>query len=83
MERIRECHKHVCFIDYSKAFDSVEHLQMWNSMRSMVIPEHLTVLITDLYTEQEAKLQVEKGTTDWIPVQKMCKARLHSVFWPL
>ena len=34
------------------------------------IPEHLIGLIRDLYTEQEAKVQVKPGTTVWFPVQK-------------
>jgi hypothetical protein len=72
LERIREHNKSVylCFIDYAKAFDSVEHSKTWNSMRNMGIPEHLIRLIRDLYTEQEAKVQVEQGATDWFPVQK-------------
>jgi hypothetical protein len=40
-----------CFIDYTKDFDSVQHLKMWNSIRSVGIPQHLTVLIRDLHTE--------------------------------
>jgi hypothetical protein len=43
---------------------------MWNSMRSTEIPEHLIGFIRDIYTEQEAKVQVEQGATDWFPVQK-------------
>jgi hypothetical protein len=72
MERTRERNKPVYlrFIDYAKAFDSVEHSTMWNSMRSMGVPEHLIGLIRGLYTEQEAKVQVEQGATDWFQVQK-------------
>jgi hypothetical protein len=40
-----------CFIDCTKDFDSVQHLKMWNSIRSVGIPKHLTVLIQDLHTE--------------------------------
>jgi len=40
-----------CFIDYTKALDSVQHLKMWNSIRSVGITKHLTVLIRVLYTE--------------------------------
>jgi hypothetical protein len=39
-------------------------------MRHMGIPEHFIGLIRDLYTEQDAKVQVEKGATNWFPVQK-------------
>ena len=34
-----------CFIEYTKDFDSVQHLKMWNSIRSVVIPKHLRALI--------------------------------------
>jgi hypothetical protein len=66
MEKARE---HLCFIDYSQAFDSAEHLNMWNSMRSMGMPGHLMVLIRDLYTEQEAKVQFEHGTRERFPLK--------------
>jgi hypothetical protein len=72
MERTRQRNKpvYLCFIDYAKAFDSVEYSKMWNSMRNTGIPEHLIRLIRDLYTEQEAKVQVKRGATDWFPVHK-------------
>ena len=35
----------ICFIDYTKYFDSVQHLEMWNSIRRVGITKHLTVLI--------------------------------------
>jgi hypothetical protein len=34
-----------CFRDYTKDFDSLQHLKMWNSKRSVGISKHLTVLI--------------------------------------
>jgi hypothetical protein len=43
---------------------------MCNSNRSIGIPEHLIALIRDLYIKQEAKVHVERGTTDWLPIQK-------------
>jgi hypothetical protein len=66
---------YLCFIDYSKAFDSVECLKMWNSIRSMGIPQHLTLLIRVPYTKHEAKKQVEQGTIEG------AKARLHPISW--
>ena len=66
MKRVREIQKtvYLCSIDYSKAFDTVQHLKMLNTMKIMGIPEHLTMLVRDLYTEQEAKVQVEQDTTE-------------------
>jgi hypothetical protein len=36
----------------------------------MGIPEHLILIVRDLNTEQEAKVQVEQDATDWFPIQK-------------
>ena len=37
------------FIDYNEAFDCVNHSQVWNTLRRMGIPEHITILIKNLY----------------------------------
>ena len=38
-----------CFIDYAKAFDSVDHNKLWKILKEMGIPEHLTCLLRNLY----------------------------------
>ena len=40
---------HFCFIYYAKAFDSVDHNKLWNILKEMGIPEHLTCLLRNLY----------------------------------
>jgi len=55
---------YLCSTDYSKAFDTVQHLKMWNNMKIIGILKHLTTLIRDLYTQQEAKVHAEQGTTE-------------------
>jgi hypothetical protein len=40
-----------CFIDYTKDFDGVQRLKMWNKKRNVGITKHLTVLIRDLHTQ--------------------------------
>ena len=38
-----------CFIDYAKAFDSVDHNKLWKILKEMGIPDHLTCLLRNLY----------------------------------
>ena len=43
-----------CFMDYTKAFDYVDHNQLWKILKEMGIPDHLTCLLRNLYAGQEA-----------------------------
>ena len=51
MEKTREFQKNVylCYIDYAKAFDCVDHNKMWKILKEMGIPDHLTCLLRNLY----------------------------------
>ena len=46
-----------CFIDDAKAFDSVDHKKLWEILKEMGIPDHLTCLLTNLYAGQEATVR--------------------------
>ena len=46
-----------CFIDYTKAFDCVDHNKLWNILQEMGIPDHLTYLLE--ICMQVKKLQLE------------------------
>ena len=61
MEKGREFQKNIyfCFIDYSKAFDCVDHNKLWKILKEKGIPEHLTCLLRNLYADQEAKLELD------------------------
>ena len=67
MEKGREFQKNVyfCFIDYAKAFDCVDHKKLWKILREVGIPDHLTCLLRNLYSGQEATVRTGHGTTDW------------------
>ena len=67
LDRAREFQKNIyfCFIDYAKAFDSVDHNKLWKSLKEMGIPDHLTCLLRNLYAGQEATVRTGHGTTDW------------------
>ena len=54
IEKAREFQKNICFIDYTKAFDYVDHNKLWKILREMGIPHHLSCLLRNLYTGQEA-----------------------------
>ena len=55
MEKAREFQKNIyfCFIDYIKAFDCVGHHKLWNILKEIRIPDHLTCLLRNLYAGQE------------------------------
>ena len=59
-----------CFIDYAKAFDSVDHNKLWKILKEMGIPDHLTCLLRNLYAGQEATVRTAPGTTDWFQFRK-------------
>ena len=69
-EDAREFQKNIyfCFIDYAKAFDSVDHNKVWKILKEMGIPDHLTCLLRNLYAGQEAIVRTEHGTTDWFQI---------------
>ena len=72
MEKEREFQKNIyfCFIDYVKAFDCVDHNKLWKILREMGIPDHLTCLLRNLYSGQEATVRTGYGTTDWFQIGK-------------
>ena len=59
-----------CFIDYAKAFDCVDHNKLWKILKEMEIPGHLTCLLRNLYSGQEAIVRTGHGTTDWFQIGK-------------
>ena len=53
-----------CFIDQGKAFDCVDHNKLWEILKETGIPDHLTRLLRNLYSGQEATIRTELETTD-------------------
>ena len=70
-EKTREFQKnnYFCFIDNAKAFDSVHHNKLWESLQKR-IPDHLTCLLRNLYAGQEATVRTGHGTTDRFQIGK-------------
>ena len=51
-------------------FDCVDHKKLWKILKEMGIPDHLTCLLRNLYTGQEATVRTGHGTTDWFQIGK-------------
>ena len=79
MEKAREFQKNIylCFIDYAKAFDCVDHNRLWKVLQEMGIPEHLNCLLRNLHAGQEAtELDVDNRL---VPNRKRSTSRLYIV----
>ena len=71
VEKAREFQKNIfCFIDYAKAFDCVDHNQLWKILKEMGRSDHLTCLLRNLYAGQEAVVRTGLGTMDWFQIGK-------------
>ena len=72
IEKAREFQENIyfCFNDYTKAFDSVDHHKLWEILKEMGIPDHLTCLLRNLYAGQEVTVRTGHGTTDWFQIGK-------------
>ena len=72
IEKAREFQKNIyfCFINYAKDFDCVDHRKLWEMLKEMAIPDHLTCLLGNLYAGQEATGRIGHGTIDWLQIGK-------------
>ena len=83
IEKVGEFQKNVyyCFIDYSKAFDCVDHNKLWKFFKEMGILKHLTFLLRNLYGGKEATVKTKHGTADWFTIRKgVCQGCMLSLF---
>ena len=69
---------YLCFIDYAKAFDCVDHNKLWKILKEMGIPDHLTCLLRNLYAgrKQQLELDMEQQTGS-----KQEKEYVKAVYW--
>ena len=59
-----------CFIDYTQAFDYVDHNKLWKILKEMGMTRpSLTCLLRNLYAGQET-VRTGHGTTDWFQMGK-------------
>ena len=70
IEKAREFQKNICFIEFAKAFDCVDHNKLWKILQEMEIPDHLTCLMSNLFAGQEATVRTRLETLDWFQIRK-------------
>ena len=72
IEKAKEFQENIyfCFIDYAKAFDCMDHNKLWEILKEMGIPDHLSCPLRNLYAGQEATVRTGHGTTDWFQIGK-------------
>jgi len=61
---------YMCFIDYTKAFDCVDHGKLWSALKELGVPAHTVKLIRSLYEDQEATVRTRYGDTKWLKINK-------------
>ena len=60
IKKARELQKNICFIDYAKAFNCVDHSKLWKILKEKGIPDHLTCCMQ--VKKQQLKLDLEQQT---------------------
>ena len=69
--KTKQTKKNICFIDYAKAFDCVDHNKLWKILKEKGIPDDLTCFLRNLYAGQQAAFRTGHGTIDWFQIGKI------------
>ena len=72
IEKARKFQKNIylCFIDYTKAFDCVDHNKLWKILQETGITDHLTCILRNMFSGQKATVRIRHGTTNWFQIGK-------------
>ena len=67
IKKAREFQKniYICFIDYAKGFDCVNHNKLWKNLKEIGKPNHLTCLLRNLHADHKATIRTGHGTAVW------------------
>ena len=81
IEKAKEFQKNIClcFIDYAKAFDCMDHNKLWKILKEMGIPDHLICPLRNLYAGQEATVRNWTWNNRLVPNRKRSLSRLYIV----
>ena len=59
-----------CFINYAKACHCMDYSKLWNILKEMGIPDHVTCFLRNLYAGQEATVRIGHGMVNWFKTGK-------------
>ena len=83
MEKPREFQKNIYFfIDYTKAFNWVDHNKLWKILKDIGVPDHFTCLLRKLHASQEAtvRTKIEKWTASKLGKEYDTAVYCHPVY---
>ena len=63
IKKAREFQKNICFVEYAKAFDCVDHNKLWKILQEMGIADPLICLLRNCM--QVKKQQLEPDMEQW------------------
>ena len=81
VEEGRRFQKNICFsfIDHTKAFDCLDNNKLWKILKETGLLDHLTSLLRNLYSGQEATVRTRYATTDRFKIEKgVCQGCIFS-----
>ena len=84
IKKAGEFQKNICFIEYAKAFDCVDHNKVWKILKEMGMQDHLTCLLRNLYAGQEAtvELDMEQQTGSKSGKEYVKAVYCHPIYFP-
>ena len=61
---------YVCFIDYKKAFDCVDHERMWIILNDTGVATQMIAFLSNMYANQKATVKTEFGEAEEFDIGK-------------
>ena len=70
IEKCNEFKRPLCieYIDYEKAFDTIEHEAIFKALRSIGINETYISILEDIYTDASARVHMDNQVSEEIPI---------------
>ena len=61
---------HIGFIDYEKAFDTVEHFSIFEALRKTNPNETYANILQNIYSQATTKIHLDKSLSDEFPINR-------------